>query len=54
MDISVIATTHMNYMASKEDFEDFSGRAAGVCYMAGTFDDLLNEDVAKTNRRIKR
>lgn len=52
MNINVIATTHMKYMASKEEFENFSGKAAGVCYMADTFEDLLSEPEEKTLRRV--
>ncbi|MBQ4557863.1 MAG: FAD-dependent thymidylate synthase [Clostridia bacterium] len=52
MKISVIGSTKPNYVASKEEFEDFSGKAAGICYMAHSYEDLANEDVSKTNRRI--
>jgi len=52
MDISIIATTHAGYVAEKQDFDNLSGKAAGVCYMPGTFNDLLNEDETKTNKRI--
>ena len=44
MDISIIATTHMTYVADKNEFDTLSGKAAGVCYMANTFDEILNED----------
>lgn len=53
MDIKVIASTAVGQIATKNDFEMYSGRAAGVCYMANTFDDLLNEDKEKTLRRIR-
>lgn len=52
MKISVIATTKPNYIATKEEFDNFGGKAAGVCYMPSSFEDLLNEDAAKTERRI--
>ena len=52
MDISVIASSKMNEINDKENFDIFSGKVAGVCYMASSFNDLLNEDIAKTNRRI--
>ena len=32
--------------------DTFSGRVAGVCYMAGSFEDLMNEDIEKTRRRV--
>ena len=53
MEVKVIASTKVGEVAGKEDLELFGGRAAGVCYMGGTFDDLLNEDKDKTRRRIK-
>jgi thymidylate synthase ThyX len=53
MEVKLIASTKVGEIASKDDFELYGGRAAGVCYMSGTFDDLLNEDKDKTRRRIK-
>ena len=52
MNISVIATTHMGYIAEKDDFDNLSGKAAGVCYMPSTFEELLHEDRVKTTKRI--
>lgn len=52
MEVKVIASTKVGNISSKEDFELFSGKAAGVCYMSNTFDDLLNEDIQKTQRRV--
>lgn len=52
MDIDVIATTHVGYTADKDDFDMFSGRMAGVCYMSSTFDDLKKEDPEKTRKRM--
>lgn len=52
MDISIIATTHMGHVAEKQDFDNLSGKAAGVCYMPSTFNELLNEDENKTIKRI--
>ena len=52
MDIDVIASTHAGYTADKNDFDMFSGKMAGVCYMASTFDELQKEDSAKTIKRI--
>ena len=48
----MIATTHPNYIATKEELEIFSGHAAGVCYMAGSFSDLVQEPEEKTEKRI--
>ena len=53
MDIKIIASTAVGQIATKNDFEMFGGRAAGVCYMAHTFDEILNEDKDKTQRRIR-
>lgn len=53
MDIKVIASTAVGNDATKNDFEMFGGHAAGVCYMASSFDDILNEDKEKTQRRIR-
>lgn len=52
MDISIIATTHMGYVADKNEFDFLSGKAAGVCYMPATFDELLKEEKVKTAKRI--
>lgn len=53
MEVKVIASTKVGEPSTREEFELFGGRAAGVCYMSGTFDDLLNEDKLRTERRIK-
>lgn len=52
MEIDVIATTHVGYNADKNDFDMFSGKMAGVCYMPSTFEDLKNEDETKTIKRM--
>ena len=52
MNISVIASTHPEYVATKEELEIFSGHNAGVCYMPNTFADIISEPQKKTNRRI--
>ena len=52
MDIEVIASTHAGYTADKNDYDMFSGRMAGVCYMSSTFAELQKEDSAKTIKRI--
>lgn len=52
MDIHIIATTHMGYDAEKNEFDYLSGKAAGVCYMPGSFEDLLMEDKSKTEKRV--
>lgn len=52
MEIKVIASTKVGEIATKRDFDEFGGKAAGVCYMASSFDEILNEDIEKTRRRI--
>ena len=52
MEIKVISTTKPGNKTSKEEFNEFSGHCAGVCYMADTFDALLNEDKAKTEKML--
>lgn len=53
MKISVIATTHENYVAPKSEFDNLSGHAAGVCYMPQNFDKLFNEPIEKTIKRCE-
>ena len=52
MKVSIIGSTKPNYVAGKEEIELFSGHNAGVCYMPGSFNELVNEDVEKTNKRV--
>ena len=52
MKIDVISTSLPNNKTSKEEFNKFSGHCAGICYMADNLETLLNEDEAKTQRRI--
>lgn len=53
MEVSVIASTHPDYAAKKEELDRFGGLAAGVCYMAHDFAALRSEDPAKTEKRAK-
>lgn len=54
MKISIEATTHEGYIAPKEEFDRFSGHAAGVCYMPDNFEALKNEPIEKTTKRAER
>lgn len=54
MKISIEATTHEGYIASKEEFDILSGHAAGVCYMPENFETLKNEPIEKTMKRAER
>lgn len=49
-----MATTVPGSKTSKLDFDKLGGHAAGICYMADTFQAILNEDVRETEKRIKR
>lgn len=51
MEISVIATTHPNYLSPKRELDRFGGMTAGVCYMAHDFATLCAEEEEKTFRR---
>lgn len=53
MKISVIASTHENYIASKNEFDSLSGHSAGVCYMPHGFNELFNEPAEKTAKRCE-
>jgi thymidylate synthase ThyX len=53
MEISVIATTHPEYTAKKEDLDCFGGLAAGICYMANDFQTLKSEPESKTIKRAE-
>ena len=52
MNIEIIASSKEGYIAEKQAFDNFSGKAAGVCYMKSNFNDLVNEAPEKTQRRI--
>lgn len=51
MKISITATTRMarniEDIASKEEFDEFGGKNAGICYMAHSFADLLTNLLRK-------
>ena len=51
MKISIIGSTKPGYVASKEEFETFSGHNADICYMASNFEKIENEDPQKTHNR---
>ncbi len=52
MEIEIIASTHVGYNADKNDFDMFSGKMAGICYMPSTFDDIKREEEEKTRKRM--
>ena len=53
MEIKVIASTSTKgeKFENKEDFDVFSGKVAGICYMPSNFEALLSEPLEKTLRR---
>ena len=54
MEIKIMATTKLGYVASKEEFDKIGGLTAGVCYLPDTIDQLLQEPEDKTIARIGR
>ena len=54
MKIQVVGATKKGYNLPKEEAIDFSGKAAGICYMPATIDELFSEDSSKTERRADR
>lgn len=52
MKIDVISTSLPGNKTKKEEFNKFSGHCAGICYMADTFETLVNEDETKTQKRV--
>ena len=54
MKIEVIASTNPGVQVSKQELDNFCGHVGGVCYMSGSFQDLLLEEQDKTERRINR
>lgn len=54
MDIKIFATSKINDVAPKEEFDKLGGIAAGVCYLPDTIETLINEDEEKTKKRIAR
>lgn len=53
MNIDIIASTHTGYIAEKNEFDMFSGKCAGVCYMPSNFEELQMESKDKTIKRMK-
>ena len=53
MEIRILGSTKPEYKLDKEDATNFAGKAAGICYLPSTMDELFNEDIEKTKRRAK-
>ena len=54
MEIQIIGSSKPNYKLPKEEALDFSGKAAGICYMPDTIETLFHEPKDKTEKRIHR
>ncbi len=54
MEITVIGSTQPFRKNSKEEFDNFSGKLAGICYMKDNFNTLVNEQQKSTNSRVLR
>ncbi len=54
MNIEIIGATKKGYKLPKKEAIDFSGKAAGICYMPSTIKELFSEESSKTERRAQR
>ena len=52
MEINVIASTKLGYVAPKENLDKFAGLTAGICYLPATTDKLFSENEEKTFKRV--
>mgnify|MGYP002478287155 CR=1 FL=1 len=52
MELLVLGSTKQGYNIAIDDALKFSSYAAGVCYMKEDVEDILNEDIEKTKKRI--
>ena len=53
MKITVIGSTQVGHVMPKETAVDFSGMAAGICYLPQTMAELLSEPLEKTAKRAQ-
>ncbi len=51
MEIKILGSTKPEYKLTKSEAMNFAGKAAGICYLPSTLDELFSEDVVKTERR---
>lgn len=52
MEINVIASSKLGYVAPKENLDKFAGLTAGICYLPATTDKLFSENEEKTFKRV--
>ena len=53
MEIKILGSTKPEFKLTKEEASNFAGKAAGICYLPSTMDELFNENIEKTERRAK-
>lgn len=53
MDLKIITSNKSAELTSREELEIFGGRLAGISMLSNSLDEVLAEDVSKTQRRIK-
>ena len=52
MEVKIVASTKLDYVAPKKEFDQLGGLTAGVCYLPDTTEKLFSEPQEKTERRI--
>ena len=53
MNVKIIGSTKPEYVLPTEEAIMFSGHASGICYMKGSYEDILKEPKEKTLDRLK-
>lgn len=53
MKIEINASTKPKYILQKEEALNFSGKAAGICYLPLDTETLFNEPIEKTEKRVQ-
>lgn len=53
MQLLVLGSTKQDHLMPIDEALKFSSHCAGVCYMKDDIQDILNEDIERTNRRIE-
>ena len=53
MNVRILGSTKPGFILPKEEAFDFSGKAAGICYMPDDFDAILAENKEKTKQRAE-
>ena len=53
MEIKIISSSKAGETVTRDEFEVFGGRIAGLSILNESYENMLSEDLAKTQRRIK-